>query len=264
MEKRIALITGATAGIGEAVALRLAQDGGYKLIITGRRAERLEALATRLQAEYQAEVLSLAFDVRDRVAVEQTLGHLPEAWQAVDVLINNAGLALDLAPIPEGKVDDWERMIDTNIKGLLYVTRTIAPLMQKRRRGHIINISSIASREVYSGGGVYCATKHAVSALTKGLRLDLVPYGVKVSQVAPGAVETEFSIVRFSGDKQRADSVYQGYEPLTGADVADSIHYLLSAPEHVCIDDLLIMPKAQANIFTIHRESGASDFYPKG
>lgn len=251
--KRTVLITGASSGIGEATARRLAKEG-YRLIITARRQERLEDLAQELRSNYGSEVLALTFDIRILEQVQQYLGNLPEEWQAIDILINNAGLAAGLSPIHEGNVDEWERMIDTNIKGLLYVTRTITPGMKERQRGHIINISSIAGREVYPNGNVYCGTKHAVQALGQGMRLDLLPWGIKVTQICPGAVETEFSIVRFNGDKERADRVYDGFTPLTAEDIADTISYVLSVPEHVNISEMLVMPTAQASAHLTHRQ----------
>jgi NADP-dependent 3-hydroxy acid dehydrogenase YdfG len=249
---RIALITGATAGIGEATAQRLASDG-FHLIVTGRREDRLLALAGRLSADYHVEVLPLCFDVCDLHQVEAHLGNLPERWQPIDVLVNNAGLAAGLNPLHDGLTDDWQRMIDTNIKGLLYVTKTVAPHMTARRKGHVINVGSIAGREVYAGGNVYCATKYAVDALTKGMRIDFSPYGIRVSQVAPGAVETEFSLVRFDGDRQRADAVYQGFQPLHAADIADVIAYIVHCPPHVNIADVLVLPAAQAGATMITR-----------
>lgn len=211
--KRIALITGATAGFGRAIAEQLAGEN-FDLIVTGRRRERLEELKTTLEAAGKIRVLPLCFDVRNYEEVKSNLGNLPAGWEKVDVLVNNAGLAAGLAPIHQGDVDDWERMIDTNIKGLLYVTRTIAPGMTERKSGHIINIGSIAGREVYPAGNVYCATKHAVRALSQAIRIDLNPYKIRVTLIAPGAAETEFSLVRFKGDQERADQVYQGFEPL--------------------------------------------------
>lgn len=252
--KKTALITGATAGIGEATAHRLAKEG-YRLIITGRRANRLTEVATALQTQWQAEVLPLCFDVRQLAQVQEHLGNLPAEWQSIDLLVNNAGLASGLAPIHEGDIDDWERMIDTNIKGLLYVTRTVAPLMKERRSGHIINISSIAGKEAYLNGNVYCGTKHAVEAIGKGMRMDLLPFGIKVTQICPGAVETEFSVVRFHGDRERANKVYDGFEPLRGEDIADAVYYVASLPPHVTVNDMLIMPTAQACASMIHRES---------
>lgn len=251
---KIALVTGATAGIGKAVATRFASEG-YDLIITGRRSERLLEVKRELESGYGHRVLALNFDVRDREQVQASLGSLPEDWSSIDVLVNNAGLASGLAPIQDGDVDDWEKMIDTNIKGLLYVTRAVAGGMKERRKGHIINLSSIAGKEAYPNGNVYCGTKHAVEAIGKGMRMDLLPYGIKVTQVCPGAVETEFSIVRFHGDKSRADQVYAGFEPLRAEDVADAIYYVASLPPHVNINDLLIMPTAQANAGMFHRQS---------
>lgn len=251
--KKIVLITGATSGIGKAAAERLAKEG-FKVIITGRRKELLDDLKKTLENKYNAEILVLNFDVCKFLEVDQYLGHLPYGWDNVDVLINNAGLAVGLSPIHEGVLEDWERMINTNIKGLLYVTRTIAPGMVKRKAGHIINIGSIAGKEVYPNGNVYCATKHAVDALSKAMRLDLINYGIKVTQICPGAAETEFSLVRFKGDQTRADHVYDGFEPLMAEDIADTIYYAVSAPEHVDIQDLLVMPKAQAAASIFYRE----------
>lgn len=251
--KKIALITGATSGIGKATAEVLAKNG-FDIIITGRRKEKLLELEKLLQNEHKAEVLSLEFDVRNYTDVEKYLGNLPERWKNIDVLVNNAGLAVGLNSIQEGVVDDWERMIDTNIKGLLYVTRIVSPGMIERKSGHIINIGSIASREVYANGGVYCATKHAVKALSQGMRLDMVNYGIKVTLVSPGAVETEFSVVRFKGDQSRADKVYDGFVPLRAEDVADAIYYAVSAPDHVDVQDVLLMAKAQASATVFHKE----------
>ena len=246
------LITGATSGIGEAIAIRLAKEG-YKLILTGRRNERLDILKNKLESEYSAQVHTLCFDVREYNEVEKAISDLPEKWKKIDILINNAGLAVGLNPLHEGVIDDWERMIDTNIKGLLYVSRVVSPGMVKEKSGHIINIGSIAGKHVYPNGAVYCATKHAVDAISKGMRLDFLPCGIKVTQICPGAVETEFSVVRFKGDKQRADVVYEGYQSLVADDIANSVHYAISQPEHVDIQDLLIMPTAQANSNTFHK-----------
>ena len=250
---KVALITGATAGIGKAVAERLAKEG-FDIIITGRRQEKLDALAESLREDYKIDVLPLSFDIRNYDEVNLHIGGLDGKWRDVDVLVNNAGLAAGLTPIHEGVIDDWERMIDTNIKGLLYVTRVVSPVMVESKKGHIINLSSIAGKEVYTNGNVYCATKHAVSALTKAMRLDLVNYGIKVTQVCPGAVETEFSMVRFNGDQKRADQVYQGFSPLVAEDIADAIYYAVSAPDHVDVQDMLVMPKAQASATVFHRE----------
>ncbi len=244
--KKIALITGATSGIGKATAVKFAQNG-YRLILTGRRAAELNKVSKQLTDEYGVEILDLCFDVRNLDEVEKYLGHLPAEWQEIDVLVNNAGLAVGLSPLQEGVTDDWERMIDTNIKGLLYVSRTITPLMVKRGRGHIINIGSIAGKEVYVNGNVYCATKHAVDALSKAMRIDLLPHNIKVTQVCPGAVETEFSLVRFKGDQERADTVYKGFEPLTGGDIAEVIWFAVTQPAHVNINDMVVMPTAQGS-----------------
>ncbi|MDR1592576.1 MAG: SDR family NAD(P)-dependent oxidoreductase [Prevotellaceae bacterium] len=251
---KIALITGATSGIGRATAMALGKEG-YNLIITGRRMERLQELKEQLQIHCgRTETLSLCFDVRDRQAVENVLNAVPQEWQKIDVLVNNAGLAVGLNPIQEGLTDDWERMIDTNIKGLLYVTRVVAPWMVARKAGHIINICSVAGKEVYENGNVYCATKHAVDALSKAMRTDMLKYGIKVTNVCPGAVETEFSLVRFKDDAVRAAQTYSGMTPLTGEDVAEVIRFAVSLPEHVCINDLVITPVAQANASTIFRK----------
>ncbi len=250
---RIALITGATAGIGEATA-RLLGKNGYDLIITGRRKERLDRLKNELEEKTPTKVLPLTFDVRRRDEAEKALGSLPEKWQAIDVLVNNAGLAAGLSKLHEGDIDDWEQMIDTNVKGLLYVSRIILPGMVERRRGHVINISSTAGKEVYANGNVYCATKFAVDALNKAMRLELVDYGVKVTSVNPGFTETEFSLVRFKGDKEKAKQPYVGMEPLHAEDIAEVILFVLSRPDHVNINEIIVTPKAQANAFYIHRE----------
>jgi len=245
--RKTVLITGATSGIGEATAIKFA-EATYRLIITGRRKDRLNDLTEHLVQEYGIDVLPLCFDVRDLRQVEKYLGKLPEEWQKIDILVNNAGLAAGLGHIDDGDRDDWDRMIDTNVKGLLYVTRTIVPGMVSRQSGHIINISSIAGKEVYENGNVYCASKHAVEALSKGMRIDLLKHGIKVTNIAPGMVETEFSLVRFRGDKERADAVYNGIRALKGEDVAEVIFYCTSLPSHVCINDLVITPTAQAGV----------------
>ena len=242
---RIALITGASSGIGEATAQLLAQNN-FDLIITGRRKERLNALKNKIQSESLAKVLVLNFDIRNLAANEAAIRSLPDEWRNIDVLINNAGLAAGFSNIQDGLIDDWERMIDTNIKGLLYVTRLVSNIMIGNGKGHIINISSIAGKETYPMGNVYCASKHAVQSLTKAMRLDLLKHGIKVSSVSPGAVETEFSVVRFHGDADRAKQVYNGFTPLNAGDVAETILFILTRPSHVNIDDILIMPTAQA------------------
>jgi hypothetical protein len=245
--RKTVLITGATSGIGEATAIKFA-EATCRLIITGRRKDRINDLTEHLVQEYGIDVLPLCFDVRDIRQVEKYLGNLPEEWQKIDILVNNAGLAAGLGHIDEGDMDDWDRMIDTNVKGLLYVTRTIVPGMVSRQSGHIINISSIAGKEVYENGGVYCASKHAVDALSKGMRIDLLKHGIRVTNIAPGMVETEFSLVRFRGDRERADAVYKGIRALKGEDVAEVIFYCASLPAHVCINDLVITPTAQAGV----------------
>jgi len=251
--RKIALVTGATAGIGVATAEILAENG-YNLIITGRRKEKLDKLKSELGVKYKSDVLVLNFDIRDRKQTEDAIDNLPKSWENINVLINNAGLAAGFSTIQEGSIDDWEQMIDTNIKGLLFITRKVAPIMVSRGSGHIVNISSIAAKELYEKGNVYCATKHAVDALTKGMRIDLVKHNVKVTSISPGAVETEFSLVRFKGDKERAEKVYEGMTPLSADDVAEAVWFAISRPAHVNINDMLIMPTAQANITTIIRK----------
>lgn len=250
---RRAMITGATSGIGRATAEKLGSMG-MNLIITGRRADRLEILKQELQDKYGVEVLPLCFDVRQQDEVEAAINGLPEVWRAIDILVNNAGLAVGLNHIQDGLIEDWERMIDTNIKGLLYVTRSVSPLMVTRNSGHIINIASTAGKEVYENGNVYCATKHAVDALSKAMRIDMLKHNIKVTNVAPGAVETEFSLVRFKDDAQRAENTYMGYQPLKGEDVAEVIGFAVNLPAHVCINDLVITPTAQANATNIFRK----------
>lgn len=253
MKNKIICITGATAGIGQATAIVLAKMGA-RLILTGRREDRLKELANTLQADYHAECLPLAFDVRSHQQVKEALQRIPQEWKSIDVLINNAGLAAGLDPVQSASLEDWEQMIDTNIKGLLYMTREITPGMVHRQSGHIVNIGSIAGKEVYPNGSVYCATKHAVDALSKGMRRDLVEFGIKVSAIHPGAVETEFSLVRFKGDQDRASKVYLGFEPLVAKDIAEAVEFVLSRPAHVNIDDLLIMPSAQASATQISKK----------
>lgn len=250
---KIAVITGATSGIGKACA-ELFASKGYDLILTARRTVLLDTIEKEIETAFPVRVLSLSFDVRDKKQVHQYLSNLPENWRAIDLLINNAGLALDLTPLQDGLTEDWECMIDTNVKGLLYVTRAIAPLMIRNGRGHIVNIGSIAGKEVYPNGNVYCATKHAVDALTKAMRMDMLPYGIRVSQICPGMVETGFSIVRFKGDTQKAAQVYAGITPLTGADIANAVWFMVSVPAHVNINDMVIMPTAQANSVNVFRK----------
>ena len=246
-------VTGATAGFGKAIARKFAANGN-NLIITGRRKVLLEELAKELITTHSIEVLPLCFDVRRLKEVEEAVANLPEKWKSIDVLVNNAGLAAGLNPVHEGVVDDWERMIDTNIKGLLYMTRFVSPLMVARKQGHIINIGSVAGKEVYPMGNVYCGSKFAVDAITKGTRIDLVAHNIKVTQIAPGAANTEFSLVRFKGDKDRADHVYTGFQPLTAEDVADTVYYVTTLPSHVNINDLVLMPTAQASAVNIYRK----------
>ncbi len=252
MAKKIALITGATSGIGEGCVRRFAQ-GGYNLIITGRNTTKLEQLKKELE-EDGTQVLALAFDVRNREAAKKAVDFLPETWRNIDVLINNAGLARGLDPEYKGDFDDWDQMIDTNIKGLLTMTRLIVPGMVERNRGHVINIGSVAGDAAYAGGNVYCATKSAVKALSDGLRIDVAHTKVRVTNVKPGLVETNFSNVRFHGDTCRAKSVYRGIEPLNGDDIADVAFYAASAPEHVQIAEVLVLATHQANSFVVHRD----------
>jgi 3-hydroxy acid dehydrogenase / malonic semialdehyde reductase len=249
---KIALITGATSGIGKACSIKFAQNG-YDIILTGRRKERLETFRKELENHYKIKVLTLCFDIRQKNVVINHMENLDKRWQKIDVLVNNAGLALDLKPVQEGNFDDWDTMIDTNLKGLLYMSHIVSKLMIENGSGHIINIGSIAGKEVYPNGNVYCATKHAVDGLTRAMRIDLVKFGIKVSQIAPGAVETEFSKVRFKGDMERAKKVYEGYKPLSGENVAEAIYYVTTLPEHVNINDLTIMPMAQASATIINR-----------
>lgn len=242
----IAFVTGATSGLGKATAEIFAKNG-YDIAITGRRKERLEELSNDLIATYNVKVLSLHFDVRVLKEVEAAIESLSDEWKKIDILVNNAGLAVGLGPIQDGVIDDWERMIDTNIKGLLYITRTLSPIMIKNGSGHIVNIGSIAGKEVYANGNVYCATKHAVDALSKAMRIDLLKDNIKVTAIHPGMVETEFSIVRFKGNENKANDVYKGVKPLSAKDIADTVYWVSTRPTHVNINDIIIMPTAQAN-----------------
>jgi len=246
-------ITGATSGFGKATAIKYAQNGN-RLILTGRRNDRLETLKLELETKYNAQVLVLNFDVRDEKATTAAIENLSDTWKNIDVLVNNAGLASGLDPIQTGNFDDWNKMIDTNVKGLLYVSRAIIPLMIQQKSGHIVNIGSTAGKEVYPNGNVYCASKHAVDAITKGMRIDLLPHQIKVTQIAPGAANTEFSTVRFHGDEARADKFYQGFNPILAEDIAELIFYATSLPAHLCINDLVVTSTAQANSYLIHRE----------
>jgi len=252
MNKTI-MITGATAGFGKATAELFAKNG-YNIIITGRRKDRLNELEQKLLTYGSINVLSLNFDVRDRDETASVIKNLPAEWRAIDILINNAGLAVGMGHIDKGIIDDWERMIDTNLKGLLYVTRAVAPLMVERGMGHIFNIGSIAGKDAYENGNVYCATKSAVDSLSKSMRIDLLKNNIKVTHIAPGMAETEFSLVRFKGDIEKSDSVYKGIEALTGDDIADVIFYCATLPEHVCINDLVITPTQQAGVNHSYRK----------
>ena len=244
MKNKIALITGATSGIGKACALTLAKMG-FDIIATGRRAERLEELRKELASGVR--FLPLVFDVREREKVGEILGNLPADWSAIDVLINNAGNAHGMDPIQTGSLDDWDAMMDINVKGLLYVSKAIIPGMTERNSGMIINIGSIAGKEVYPNGNVYCGSKFAVDAITKGMRIDLNPFGIKVIGIHPGLVETEFSLVRFKGDETRADSIYKGFEPLYAQDIADIVEFVVNRPAHVVLADIVVLPTAQAS-----------------
>ncbi|TAJ15021.1 SDR family oxidoreductase [Marinilabiliaceae bacterium JC017] len=251
--KKIAMVTGATSGIGKATANKLAALE-YHLIITGRRKERLQELQSQLEDKYNCKVIALVFDIRDNKQTEKALGMLEDKWKNIDILVNNAGLAAGADPIQEGLWSDWEQMIDTNVKGLLFLSKQVIPHMIKQQKGHIINISSIAGKEVYAGGNVYCASKHAVDAITKGMRIDLLKHNIKVTSISPGMVETEFSLVRYHGDKEKADKVYKGLTPLFAEDIADTIEFVVTRPPHVNINDILVMPTAQASAVYNHRE----------
>jgi 3-hydroxy acid dehydrogenase / malonic semialdehyde reductase len=247
------LITGATSGIGKACAEKFAAQG-YRLIITGRRQDRLTELQAVLEKNYGVQVLARCFDVQNKQAVFEAVATLPPEWQQVDILLNNAGLALGRDFFDEADMDDWETMLQTNVNGLLYVTKAVLPLMTARQQGHIINIGSTAGKEVYEKGNVYCASKHAVDAISKAMRIDLLRQGIKVTAIHPGAVETEFSVVRYKGDAQKAAAVYDGFVPLTAADVAETIFYCASLPAHVCINDLVITCLQQANSFNLYKQ----------
>ncbi|MEG1949424.1 MAG: SDR family NAD(P)-dependent oxidoreductase [Odoribacter sp.] len=249
---KIALITGATSGIGKATASKAA-DAGFDIIITGRRNDRLQELAETIRKK-GVEVLTLNFDIRQSEEVKTAIQSLTGKWRNIAVLINNAGLAVGTSPLQEGVLDDWERMIDTNVKGLLYITRAVAPLMIAQNTGHIVNLASIAGKEVYPGGNVYCATKHAVDALSRGMRTDMLKYNIKVTNIAPGMVETEFSLVRYKGDETAAKNVYKGFTPLTNEDIAETILFAITRPPHVCLNDIVIMPTAQANTRDVNRQ----------
>ncbi|PVX44645.1 NADP-dependent 3-hydroxy acid dehydrogenase YdfG [Flavobacterium sp. 103] len=248
---KIALITGATSGIGKATAIKLAQDG-YSLIVCGRRSEKLKELKNVLSTN--VKIHRLIFDVRDRKEVELQINSLPAEWKNIDVLVNSAGNAHGLSSIQNGEIDDWDAMIDGNVKGLLYVSRAIIPQMVERKKGHIINLSSIAGKQTYANGAVYCASKKAVEAISEGMRLDLTEHGIKITNIAPGAVATEFSEVRFKGDKEKAKKVYEGYDPLLAEDIADFISYAVNAPDRVTIADVTIYSKAQSAPTMIYKK----------
>ena len=248
---KIILITGASSGFGKATATKFAA-GGWNLILTGRRKEKLDELAKALEANYGIKTLCLTFDVQDKKAVFDNLQNLPTEWQAINILVNNAGLALGRDSFENANLEDWETMIDTNVKGLLYASKAVLPMLIKEK-GHIINIGSTAGKEVYKDGNVYCASKHAVDAISKAQRIDLLPYQIKVTAIHPGAADTEFSVVRFKGDAEKANAVYNGYTPLKAEDIADTVWYVANTPAHVCINDLVITCTAQANSMYLHK-----------
>jgi NADP-dependent 3-hydroxy acid dehydrogenase YdfG len=252
MNRKI-FITGASSGFGKAIATIFARNGD-DCIITGRRNDRLEELCHELESKYNVAIYTLCFDVQDKLAVNSAIDSLPEEWRDIDILVNNAGLALGRDYFEEANLDDWETMIDTNVKGLLYVSKAIAAGMTARKKGHIINIGSTAAKEVYEKGNVYCASKSAVDAISQAMRIDMLRHGIKVTAIHPGAAETEFSLVRFKGDANTAKSVYQGFEPLHAEDVANVVYYCTTLPEHVCINDLVLTCAAQANSFYFHRK----------
>ncbi len=247
------LVTGSTSGFGRAIAFTFAQHG-WNVLLTGRRKERLDELEQELQTEFGTSVLTLCFDVQNREQTQQVLKDLPHDWKHIDVLVNNAGLAAGLATFQEGDPDDWDRMIDTNLKGLLTVSRSIVPHMIARKKGHIINIGSIAGKGAYLKGNVYCASKAAVDILSQGMRIDLLPHGIKVTNVSPGAADTEFSLVRYHGDVAAAAKVYEGYEPLHAQDVADVVYFAATRPDHVVLNDIVVTPLAEANPMYWHKE----------
>jgi NADP-dependent 3-hydroxy acid dehydrogenase YdfG len=244
---KIIMITGATSGFGKAIAIKFAENG-YNVIITGRRKERLDKLEKELRTYERIKVLALQFDVRNKDEVERVIGNLPEEWKSIDILINNAGLAVGLDHIQNGNIEDWDQMIDTNVKGLLYVTRAVAPLMVARNKGHIFNLGSIAGKETYENGNVYCASKSAVDALSKAMRIDMLKNNIRVTLIAPGMAETEFALVRFKGDDQKAKNVYTGIDALTADDIADAVYYCATLPARVCINELVITPTQQASV----------------
>jgi 3-hydroxy acid dehydrogenase / malonic semialdehyde reductase len=247
------LITGATSGFGKAIAEKFASNG-WNCIITGRRTERLQQVAEELSSKHKVNILSLVFDVQSRSEVFQQIDALPEEWKAIDVLVNNAGLALGRDSFEDASLEDWETMIDTNVKGLLYVSKAVLPLMIAKEKGHIINIGSTAAKEVYQNGNVYCASKFAVDAISRAQRIDLLSHKIKVTAIHPGAAETEFSLVRFKGDEEKSKAVYEGFEPLHSEDIAEIIYYCATLPQHVCINDLVVTCTAQANSYYTYKE----------
>jgi 3-hydroxy acid dehydrogenase/malonic semialdehyde reductase len=254
MKEKIILITGATAGFGKATAFKFAEHG-WNIIITGRRQDRLDAIESEITKTFAVKVLSLCFDIRNRKDVEQVINDIPHDWKKIDVLVNNAGLAQGLSLIHEGDIDDWETMIDTNVKGLLYVSRQVMPIMVAQGFGHIINLGSIAGKQAYLKGNVYGATKFAVDAISKSMRIDLLPHGIKVTNISPGACETEFSLVRYKGDAERARKVYEGFTPVSATDVADVIFFAATRPAHVVLNEIEITPLAQANAYYIVKQN---------
>ncbi|MBC7904362.1 MAG: SDR family NAD(P)-dependent oxidoreductase [Gemmatimonadaceae bacterium] len=250
---RIVLITGATSGFGKATAIKFASEG-FNCIITGRREERLKQLSEELSSRYSVDILPLSFDIRDRKAVQTAIESIPAQWQSINILINNAGLAAGRDYFEEASLDDWDNMIDTNVKGLLYISKLILPFLIAGKNGHIINIGSTAGKEVYEKGNVYCASKHAVDAITKSMRIDLLRHGIKVTGIHPGAAETEFSMVRLKGNEEAAKKVYEGYQALRAEDLADIIYYTTTLPAHVCLNDIVVTCTAQANSFYLNRK----------
>ncbi|CAN5648934.1 SDR family NAD(P)-dependent oxidoreductase [soil metagenome] len=252
--KKTILITGCTSGFGKAIAEKFAA-AGHRLIITGRRQQRLDEVKAQLQNDYKVDVVALCFDIRDRKACFDAVDSLEKDWKQIDVLVNNAGLAAGRDTYDNADLDDWDIMLDTNVKGLNYISKAVIPFMRDRKQGHIINIGSIAGREVYQSGNGYCASKFAVEAITQSMRIDLLPHNIKVTGIHPGAAETEFSLVRFKGDEEKANAMYKGFTPLSADDVAEVVYYVTTMPAHVCINDLVIMPTAQASTIYFHKQS---------